>query len=145
MTQKISGIDIHTYLVKDPARAIAFWRDTMGLAATWESERGAEFELPDGATFGIWQMDDESWQPGNGIMFAVPDVREAAQEYRKKRRCDRRTRRGVTGVFHGVRAGQRGQLVHLAPTQNLRVDESALSRGLESRADADAFGLGALG
>ncbi len=49
----ISGIDVHTYFVKEPARAIAFWRDTMGLKTTIEMEQGAEFELGDGATFGL--------------------------------------------------------------------------------------------
>lgn len=80
----IRGIDIHTYLVKEPARAIAFWRDTMGLRCTWQSDEGAEFELPDGASFGLWKMDDGSWMPGNGIMFAVDDVRAAADAYRAK-------------------------------------------------------------
>jgi uncharacterized repeat protein (TIGR03803 family) len=78
----ISGIDIHTYLVKDPARAIAFWRDTMGLRIIWESADGAEFELPDGSTFGLWRMDDGSWEKGSGIMFAVPDVAQAAAALR---------------------------------------------------------------
>jgi predicted enzyme related to lactoylglutathione lyase len=81
---RISGIDIHTYLVKDPARAIAFWRDTMGLRTIWESADGAEFELPDGSTFGLWRMDDGSWEKGSGIMFAVPDVAQAAAALRAK-------------------------------------------------------------
>jgi predicted enzyme related to lactoylglutathione lyase len=80
----IRGIDIHTYLVKDAARAKAFWRDTMGLPMTWDHEQGAEFELPDGGTFGLWQMDDGSWQAGNGIMFAVDDVVAATEAYRAK-------------------------------------------------------------
>jgi 4-amino-4-deoxy-L-arabinose transferase-like glycosyltransferase/predicted enzyme related to lactoylglutathione lyase len=80
----ISGIDIHTYLVKEPARAIAFWRDTMGLKVTWETEDGAEFELADGSAFGLWRMDDGTWMPGNGIMFAVADVPAAVAELRAK-------------------------------------------------------------
>lgn len=88
----ISGIDIHTYLVKDPARAIAFWRDTMGLRVAAEYDgQGAEFELPDGATFGLWKMDDGSWMPGHGIMFAVPDVEAAIAELKSK---------GVTVMDH---------------------------------------------
>ncbi len=83
-TPTISGIDIHTYLIKEPARAIAFWRDTMGLRITWESDQGAEFELGDGATFGLWKMDDGSWEPGSGIMFAVADAREAVEAFRSK-------------------------------------------------------------
>ncbi len=55
MQTSISGIDIHTYLVKDAGRAIAFWRDTMGLKLTWEMQgMGAEFELADGSSFGFW-------------------------------------------------------------------------------------------
>jgi predicted enzyme related to lactoylglutathione lyase len=77
----IGGIDINTYLVKEPARAIAFWRDIMGLTPTWEGEQGAEFELPDGSYFGIWKMDDGTWAQGNGVMFAVPDVAKAVEHY----------------------------------------------------------------
>ncbi len=85
MPVSISGIDIHTYLVKDADRAIAFWRDTMGLQVTWQMEgMGAEFELSDGATFGLWKMDDGTWMAGNGIMFAVPDVASAVAELKAK-------------------------------------------------------------
>ena len=84
MSGLLHGIDIHTYLVKEPARAIAFWRDTMGLESTWEMEDGAEFALPDGSTFGLWRMDDGSWTPGNGIMFAVDDVAATAAALRAK-------------------------------------------------------------
>ncbi len=80
----ISGIDVHTYLVKDPTRALAFWHETMGLPVSWQSEQGAEFELGDGATFGIWKMDDGSWTPGSGIMFAVADLHRALEHYRGK-------------------------------------------------------------
>ena len=80
----IRGIDVHTYLVKDPKRAIAFYRDVMGLKPSWESEQGAEFELGDGATFGLWKMDDGSWSAGTGVMFSVPDAREAADHFRKR-------------------------------------------------------------
>ncbi len=80
----INGIDIHTYLVKEPARAIAFWRDTMGLRVTWEAEQGAEFELADGASFGLWKMGDDSWMAGNGVMFGVPDIDAAVAHYRAK-------------------------------------------------------------
>jgi len=80
---QITGIDISTYLVKDPDRAVAFWRDKMGLNVTHLFEgRGAEFELPDGSAFGLWKMDDGSWSPGNGIMFAVSDIQQAIDYYR---------------------------------------------------------------
>lgn len=80
----INGIDSHTYLVKEPARATAFWRATMGLRLTWEAERGAEFELAAGASFGLWKMDDDSWMAGNGVMFGVPDIDAAVAHYRAK-------------------------------------------------------------
>ena len=80
----IKGIDVTTYLVKDPKRAIAFWRDVMGLPIQYESEQGAEFELADGATFGLWRLDDGNWYPGNGIMFRVADVKAAADHFRAR-------------------------------------------------------------
>jgi len=72
----ITGIDIHVYLVRDADRAIAFWRDVVGLPVLSEYPgRGAEFELADGSTFGLWKPEgDQPWQAGNGIMFAVPDL-----------------------------------------------------------------------
>jgi predicted enzyme related to lactoylglutathione lyase len=79
----IRGIDVHTYLVKEPARAIAFYRDVMGLKPSWSDDaKGAEFDLGDGATFGLWKMDDGTWAPGKGVMFSVPDARAAADYYR---------------------------------------------------------------
>jgi hypothetical protein len=49
---QITGIDALTYMVKDLARAIAFYRDVLQLPlAPTIGENGAEFELPDGSTF----------------------------------------------------------------------------------------------
>lgn len=81
---KITGIDVHTYLVKDPARAIAYYRDVLGLQPTREMAQGAEFDLGDGATFGVWQMDDGSWHPSAGVMFAVPDVARAVEQFKER-------------------------------------------------------------
>lgn len=83
----IRGIDIHTYLVKDADRAIGFWRDTMGLKETWVMEgMGAEFELPDGSTFGLWKLDETEggWTKGNGIMFAVDAIDEAVAHFQSR-------------------------------------------------------------
>ncbi len=74
---KATGIDIHCYLVKDAPRAIAFYRDMLGLTPTDVEEQGAEFELPDGSTFGVWKMNDVPWHPSAGVFFAVPDIKEA--------------------------------------------------------------------
>ncbi len=84
MANAINGIDTHTYLVKEPARAMAFWRDTIGLQQTAKFEQGGEFELPDGTAFSLWKMDDGSWTAGNGIMFAVDDARAAATYFRER-------------------------------------------------------------
>lgn len=84
MSHMIRGIDVHTYLVKDPKRAIAFYRDVMELKPSSESERGAEFDLSDGATFEIWKTDDGSWVAGNGVMFSVSDAKAAAEYYRSR-------------------------------------------------------------
>jgi predicted enzyme related to lactoylglutathione lyase len=80
----IHGIDIAGYLVTDAQRAIAFYRDTLGLQPTDidEQGRGAEFELADGSTFGIWSMPDTP--PGGFVMFAVDDVRAKAAELRSR-------------------------------------------------------------
>jgi len=80
----IKGIDITTYLVKDPKRAIGFYRDVMQIKPTLEMEGGGEFTLADGTTFGLWKMDDGSWTAGNGVMFAVDDARSAADYYRSR-------------------------------------------------------------
>jgi predicted enzyme related to lactoylglutathione lyase len=80
----IKGIDVHAYLVKDPARAIAFYRDALGLPVSTQMEQGAEFELADGSTFGVWHMQDGSWHPSAGVMFAVHDLAQAAPIYRER-------------------------------------------------------------
>src|SRR3977135_1496523 len=81
---RINGIDVHTYLVKDPVRAIAFYRDVLGRPSTVEMPQGAEFELGDGSTFGVWQMQDGSWHPSAGVMFAVDDLKRAEEYYRER-------------------------------------------------------------
>lgn len=78
------GIDAHHYLAKDLPRAIAFYRDLLGLtpspASAWD--HGTEFELEDGSTFGIFAMPDGSWYPCGGVIFAVGDVAAAAERLR---------------------------------------------------------------
>jgi predicted enzyme related to lactoylglutathione lyase len=82
---KVRGIDVTAYLVKDVPRAIAFYRDTMGLEITMGyGDNGAEFTFPDGTTFGLWKMQDGSWTAGNGVMFAVDDVPTALEYYKSR-------------------------------------------------------------
>lgn len=53
---KITGMDLSGYMVKDAKRAIGFNRDVLGLepALVYPEDRGAEYELADGTTFGLW-------------------------------------------------------------------------------------------
>lgn len=73
----ITGMDLSGYMVKDAPRAIAFYRDVFGLepVVIYPGNRGAEYELPDGTTFGLWGGSGAvmPFQPSNGILFAVND------------------------------------------------------------------------
>lgn len=75
---RIKGIDMSGYMCKDAARAIAFYRDVLGLEPSrlYPENRGAEYELPDGTTFGLWGGGGKvmPFQPSNGILFAVDDL-----------------------------------------------------------------------
>ena len=77
----ITGIDLSGYMVKDAARAIAFYRDVLGLepVLVYPGNRGAEYELADGSTFGLWGGGGAvmPFQPSNGILFAVDDFEGA--------------------------------------------------------------------
>ena len=75
----IRGIDLSGYMVKDAQRAIAFYRDVLGLepARVYGENRGAEYDLPDGSTFGLWGGGGGKvmpFQPSNGILFTVDDL-----------------------------------------------------------------------
>ena len=75
---KITGMDLSGYMVKDAPRAIAFYRDVLGIEPVfvYPGDRGAEYELPDGTTFGLWGGGGAvmPFQPSNGILFAVDDL-----------------------------------------------------------------------
>jgi predicted enzyme related to lactoylglutathione lyase len=80
-TFKITGMDLSGYMVKDAPRAIAFYRDVLGLEPVklYPDNRGAEYELADGTTFGLWGGGGAvmPFQPSNGILFAVDDLAAA--------------------------------------------------------------------
>jgi predicted enzyme related to lactoylglutathione lyase len=80
----IKGVDITAYLVNDPDRAIAFYRDILGMTPTEidDQGRGAEFTLADGSTFGVWKPD--GGRTGGSIMFAVDDAQTAVAAYRSR-------------------------------------------------------------
>ena len=79
----IRGMDLSGYMVKDGRRAIAFYKDVLGLEPTrvYPDDRGAEYEFPDGTTFGLWGGGGAvmPFQPSNGILFTVDDVEQAAR------------------------------------------------------------------
>jgi predicted enzyme related to lactoylglutathione lyase len=78
---RLRGIDLSGYMCHDAARAMAFYRDVFGLepALVYPEGRGAEYELPDGTTFGLWGGGGKvmPFQPSNGILFAVDDLQAA--------------------------------------------------------------------
>jgi predicted enzyme related to lactoylglutathione lyase len=77
----VTGLDLSGYMVKDAQRAIAFYRDVLGLepVRVYPDDRGAEYEFPDGTTFGLWGGGGRvmPFQPSNGILFAVDDFDKA--------------------------------------------------------------------
>ena len=74
----VTGIDATTYLVKDTDRAISFYRDVLGMDVSRTFSGGAEFDLSDGSTFGLWNPAGYMpWQPCTGVLFAVDDFRLA--------------------------------------------------------------------
>ena len=85
---KVAGMDLSGYMVKDAARAIAFYRDVLGFepVLVYPDNRGAEYELPDGTTFGLWGGNNAvmPFQPSNGILFAVDDLPAAVAAVKAK-------------------------------------------------------------
>jgi uncharacterized protein YndB with AHSA1/START domain/predicted enzyme related to lactoylglutathione lyase len=84
----ITGLDLSGYMVKDAARAIAFYRDVLGLEPTrlYPEDRGAEYEFPDGMAFGLWGGGEKvmPFQPSNGTLFAVDDLDAAVAAVRER-------------------------------------------------------------
>jgi predicted enzyme related to lactoylglutathione lyase len=69
----ITAIDAHYSLAKDLDRAVAFYRDTLGLPIESEFPSGVEFVLADGSAFGIAKMPGDEWhQGGGGSVFGEP-------------------------------------------------------------------------
>ncbi len=85
---KITGMDLSGYMVKEAPRAIAFYRDVLGIepVLTYPDNRGAEYELPDGTTFGLWGGGGAvmPFQPSNGILFAVDDFDAAVSAVKSR-------------------------------------------------------------
>ncbi|MBC5829253.1 MAG: VOC family protein [Candidatus Eremiobacteraeota bacterium] len=84
---KVNGIDLSGYMVKDAPRAIGFYRDVLGIEPTtvYPDNMGAEYEFPDGTTFGLWNGGDTMpWQRGNGVLFAVNDLDAAVAAVKER-------------------------------------------------------------
>ncbi|MDH3270755.1 MAG: VOC family protein [Gemmatimonadota bacterium] len=62
--------------VKDLARAIAFYRDTLGVRFLFEVPRMAFFDL-DGIRLMLGSPEDDRGCPGSILYYRVPDIAEA--------------------------------------------------------------------
>ncbi len=80
----IAGFDLVGVTVRDLQKSLAFYRDTLGLVPSVQSENGVEFHLADGSTFGLWQPPEGSMKPGTSVMFTVADAAGAAQAVRDR-------------------------------------------------------------
>ena len=82
----ITGVDIFGPQTNDGKRLIAFYRDVLGMTPTAggaADDNGAEFELADGTTFGVYQPDGATPGKGYGALFAVGDIRAAVTRFRE--------------------------------------------------------------
>ena len=78
----VTGMDISAFMCKDGARAIEWYRDVLGFepVLVYPDNRGAEYELPDGTTFGLYGGGGAMpFQPSNGVLFAVDDLDRAVE------------------------------------------------------------------
>ena len=81
-------MDFSGYMCQDARRAIEWYRKVLGLQPVllYPDDRGAEYELPDGTTFGLFGGGGNvmPFQPGNGILFAVDDLQAAVGDLRER-------------------------------------------------------------
>lgn len=82
----ITGIDLSAILVRDAQAQLAFYRDVLGMTPTKLDDRGrgAEFELADGATFGVWNPGDGADADEKATFFAVADAGAAVAAIRER-------------------------------------------------------------
>lgn len=85
---QVTGLDMSGFMIKDARRAIAFYRDALGLEPSrlYPEDRGAEYDLPDGSTFGLWGAGNPvfPFQPSNGLLFAVDDFDAAVADLKAR-------------------------------------------------------------
>jgi predicted enzyme related to lactoylglutathione lyase len=82
--EEIKGFDLVGLTVRSAKESIAFYRGVLGLKPSAQMEAGAEFELADGATFGIWQPQEGEWPTGFSVMFSVSDIDAAVAAMRER-------------------------------------------------------------
>lgn len=84
----VTGIDMSGYMCKDGARALEFYSAILGMepARRYPENRGGEFDLPDGSTFGLWGAGNAAFpfQPSNGVLFGVDDLDAAAATLKER-------------------------------------------------------------
>jgi predicted enzyme related to lactoylglutathione lyase len=74
---RITGIDLSGYMTTDYDRSMKFYGEVLGMTPTtvYPGGVGAEFELADGTTFGLWNPGDTMpFRPASGLLFAVEDL-----------------------------------------------------------------------
>jgi predicted enzyme related to lactoylglutathione lyase len=103
----ITGMDLSGYMVENAPRAIAFYRDVLGLepVTIYPEDRGAEYALPDGTTFGLWGGGGRvmPFQPSNGILFCVKEFDAAISALEQ---------RGIPIVMQTETPGCRMVMIH---------------------------------
>ncbi len=81
---RATGIDAVFYSVREPSRAIAFYKELLDVrSTTFENEHGAEFVLADGSAFGIGALPGGVVEHSGYVLFAVSDVSAAAERVRE--------------------------------------------------------------
>jgi predicted enzyme related to lactoylglutathione lyase len=79
---KIVGVDIFGPSTPNASRLVGFYRDVLGMTPTAANDRGAEFELEDGTTFGVYQPEEAQEGGGYVALFAVRDINAAVEHFR---------------------------------------------------------------
>lgn len=87
-TYTVTGIDMSGYMCKDAPRALEFYSVLLGMkpSRVYPENRGGEFDLPDGSTFGLWGAGNAAFpfQPSNGVLFGVDDLDAAAATLKER-------------------------------------------------------------
>lgn len=82
---KVKGVDAAYYMVKDLDRATKFYTDFLGMEPTLAVPGiVAEWTFAGDETFGIYNTGEADWRMGGGMLFAVPDINSAIEDYKKR-------------------------------------------------------------